>query len=164
MDAGKGDPFVEHSPAGAAQSHLSEREVELVKEGYRAFERGDLQWVLEHFDEDILVQDRAESPDSATFHGHSGFLKYLEGWLSAWEEFRMEPYEFIVVKDQVLVLLRQYGRGKGSKAEIEEEVAHLWTVQDERAVGYRVYTRQRDALAAVGIERRRRLDRRRPEE
>ncbi len=44
MDAGKGDAFVEHTPAAAAaQPHLSEREVELVKEGYRAFEPGDLQ-------------------------------------------------------------------------------------------------------------------------
>ncbi len=75
----------------------------------------------------------------------------------------MEPYEFIVVKDQVLVLLRQHGRGKGSKAELEEEVAHIWTVRDERALGYRVYTRQRDALAAVGIERRRMPNRRQEE-
>ena len=132
-----------------AAGEVSDREVALVKEGYQAFERGDLEWVLEHFATDILVEDRFESPDSATFHGHDGFLKYLQGWLSAWESFRMEPDEFIVSGSQVLVLLRQYGRVQGSSVEIEERVAHLWTVRDEKAVGYRVYTNQADAIAAL---------------
>jgi ketosteroid isomerase-like protein len=145
-------------PSGASGSSpsralVSARELELVREGYRAFERGDLDWLMTHFDAAILVEDRFESPDSATFHGHAGFLRYLEGWLSAWEQFRMEPVEFIPVRDQVLVLVRQFGRGKGSQVEIEEEVAHLWTVREEKAIGYRVYTHQSDALAAVGIER-----------
>ena len=137
----------------AGEPRLTEREVELVKEGYRAFERGDLEWVLEHFHPEILVENRVEAPDSATFHGHSGFLRYLEGWLSAWEEFRMEPRDFIVEKDQVLVLLRQYARGKGSTVEMVEDVAHLWTVRDEQAVAYRVYTHQADALRAIGVKR-----------
>jgi ketosteroid isomerase-like protein len=132
-----------------AAGEVSDREVALVKEGYQAFERGDLEWILEHFATDILVEDRFESPDSATFHGHDGFLEYLQGWLSAWESFRMEPDEFIVSGSQVLVLLRQYGRVQGSSVEIEERVAHLWTVRDEKAVGYRVYTNQADAIAAL---------------
>jgi ketosteroid isomerase-like protein len=135
------------------QPRLSEREIELVKEGYRAFENGDLDWVLEHFHPEILVENRYEAPDAATFHGHSGFLRYLEGWLSAWEEFRMEPTEFIPAKDQVLVLIRQYARGKGSTVEMEEDVAHLWTVREEKAVAYRVYTHQADALRAIGVRR-----------
>lgn len=126
-----------------------EKELELVKEGYRAFERGDLPWVLEHFHTEILVEDRFESPDAAVFHGHDGFLRYLEGWLSAWEEFRMHPTRFIPAGDKILVLVRQTGRGKGSKMEIEEDVAHLWTVRDEIAVGYRVYSDQLAALAEL---------------
>ena len=132
---------------------MTERELELVKEGYRAFERGDLQWVLDHFHPEILVENRREGPDSGTFHGHSGFMHYLENWLSAWEEFRMEPTEFIPAGDHVLVLLRQYGRGKGSQVELEEKVAHLWTVRGEQAVAYRVYTHQGEALEAIGVKR-----------
>jgi ketosteroid isomerase-like protein len=140
-------------PSTAPSTEVSQRELNLVKAGYEAFTRGDLDWVLEHFHPEILVENRAEAPDSATFHGHSGFLRYLEGWLSAWEEFRLEPTEFIAAKDQVVVLLRQYGRGKGSTVEIVEDVAHLWTVRDEQAVAYRVFTRQADALRAVGVKR-----------
>jgi uncharacterized protein len=132
-----------------AGAPVSDRELALVKEGYQAFARGDLGWVLEHFAPDILVEDRFESPDSATFHGHDGFMKYLEGWLSAWETFRMEPDEYIASGNQVLVLLRQYGRVKGGSVEIEERVAHLWTVRGGKAVGYRVYTHQADAIAAL---------------
>ena len=137
----------------AASTGISDRELELVKEGYQAFERGDLEWVLEHFHPEILVENRAEAPDSATFHGHAGFLRYLEGWLSAWEEFRMEPTEYVVAKDQVAVLIRQHARGKGSTVEIVEEVAHLWTVRDGQAVAYRVFTHQADALRAIGMKR-----------
>jgi ketosteroid isomerase-like protein len=131
---------------------VSDFELALVQEGYRAFERGDLPWVLEHFAEDILVEDRFESPDSATFRGHDGFLEYLQGWLSAWDEFRMEPDRFIVAGPQVLVLLRQFGRCRGSTIEVEERVAHLWTVEDGKASAYRVYTHQREALASVLID------------
>jgi ketosteroid isomerase-like protein len=63
----------------------------------------------------------------------------------------MEPTGFLVVGDKVLALVRQRGMGKGSNVEITEDVAHLWTVRDEKAVSYRVYTSQQDALTAVGI-------------
>ena len=142
-----------HDSRAASSTGISDRELELVKEGYEAFKRGDLDWVLEHFHPEILVENRAEAPDSATFHGHSGFLRYLEGWLSAWEEFRVEPQEFISTNDQVLVLLRQYARGKGSDVEMVEDVAHLWTVREEQAVAYRVFTHQADALRAIGMKR-----------
>ena len=136
---------------GHMMRQTTDQELELVKEGYRAFERGDLAWVLEHFHKEIVVQDRVESPDSQAFHGHDGFLTYLEGWLSAWEEFRMEPEAFVPAGDEVVVLLHQIGRGKGSQVEIHEDVAHIWKVDAEMAVGYRVYTHQCDALAAVGL-------------
>ncbi len=131
-------------------NQTAQRELELVQEGYRAFERGDLAWVLEHFHTDILVEDRVESPDAAVFHGHDGFLTYLEGWMSAWEEFRMEPTRFVPAGDKILVFVHQIGRGKGSTVEIEEDVAHLWTVRDATAVGYRVYTDQLEALRDLG--------------
>jgi uncharacterized protein len=131
---------------------VTEEELGLVKEGYEAFARGDLPWVLEHFSKDILIEDRFESPDSATFFGHDGFMTYLEGWLSAWDEFRMEPDRFIIVGSQVLVLLRQFGRCRGSTVEVEERVAHLWTVRGAQAVAYRVYTHQREALSSLLID------------
>ena len=124
-------------------------ELELVREGYRAFERGDLQWVLDHFAANILVEDRVEKPDAAVFHGPAGFLAYLESWLSAWEEFRMEPTEFIPATGQILVLVTQFGRVAGSSVEIEERVAHLWTVSDRKAIGYRVFSEQSAALEAI---------------
>ena len=124
--------------------------LELVKEGYRAFGRGDLDWVVEHCHERIVVQDRIDSPDKRTFRGRDGFLEYVEQWSAAWDDFRIEPTGFVVSGDRVVVLIHQVGRGKGSGMEIHEDIAHLWIVRDQTAVGYRVYSGQEDALAAVG--------------
>jgi ketosteroid isomerase-like protein len=52
---------------------MSEENVELVRRGYEAYARGDLEAVLGDFSPD-LVTFRSD-PDGATFHGREGFLE-----------------------------------------------------------------------------------------
>jgi ketosteroid isomerase-like protein len=86
-----------------------------------------------------------------SYYGHAGFLKYAEGWLEPWDEYRVIPEEFIDGGDCVVVLYRAVGRGKGSGITVERRNAHLWTVRDRKAVRLEIFPEPAEALEAAGL-------------
>jgi ketosteroid isomerase-like protein len=128
-----------------------EENVDRVRHGYELFLAGNLDEALEMFDPEIEVVDRTDSPDSATFHGREGFQKYLMAWLEPWEEFSLEAEAFHPTDTEVVAFIRQWGRVRGINAVVEERVAHVWSVRDETAIRYRVFTSRDEALRAVGL-------------
>jgi ketosteroid isomerase-like protein len=130
--------------------------VDRVRQGYELFLAGKLDEALEMFDPEIVVEDRIDSPDAATFHGREGFTKYLMTWLEPWEEFSLEPEAFHATDTEVVAFIRQWGRIRGINAAVEERVAHVWTVREDadgtpRAIRYRVFTSRDEALVAIGL-------------
>jgi ketosteroid isomerase-like protein len=133
-----------------------EEHVERVRRGYDLFLAGKLDEALEMFDPEIVVEDRPDSPDAATFYGREGFQKYLMTWLEPWEEFSLEAEAFHATDSEVVAFIRQWGRVRGVSADVEERVAHVWTIRvdeksDPRAIRYRVFTSRDEALLAVGL-------------
>jgi ketosteroid isomerase-like protein len=95
-----------------------------------------------------------EFPDlGETHHGYEGIASYVAKIAEAIDDYRMAPERFIDVgNDRVLVFSREGGRGKGSGAEVQTHLtAHLWTLQDGRAVRMQSYWEGADALEAVGL-------------
>jgi len=126
-------------------------DVARVKRGYELFLSGNLPEAMEMFDPDILVEDRVDSPDAATFYGPEGFQQYLLAWLEPWEEFSLEPEAYHATETEVVAFIRQWGRVRGISACVEERLAHVWTVRDDKAIRYRVFTNRSEALLAVGL-------------
>jgi ketosteroid isomerase-like protein len=79
-------------------------------------------------------------------------LRYAEQWLEAWVEHRVIPEEFFDAGDQVVVVYRAVGRGKGSGITAERRNAHLWTVRGGKAVRLEIFAEPDDALRAAGLE------------
>ena len=131
------------------QEVLSERNVALLREAYEAIGRGGLDGV-EAWDivsDDIVIRDRPEAPDAQTYTGREGMREALAISDESFSEFTMEPIDLIGVgSDRVVVVLRMHGRGRGSGVPVEEEIAHLWTIEDGRAVAMQVYSHAQDAL------------------
>ena len=69
----------------------------------------------------------------------------------AWEERRFEPTGFLHNDDQVVVLIHEYRRGKGSGVELENDTAIVATVRDGRVVRIAGYMDQEAARKAAGI-------------
>jgi len=128
-----------------------EDNVERVRHGYELFLSGKLDEALKMFDPEIVVEDRTDSPDAATFYGREGFQKYLMAWLEPWEEFSLEPEGFHATETEVVAFIRQWGRVRGVNSVVEERVAHVWTVRAGQAIRYRVFTNRDDALRALGL-------------
>jgi ketosteroid isomerase-like protein len=68
-----------------------------------------------------------------------------------WDEHRIEPQEFIDAGDRVVVLQREYQRGKGSGVELEVDTATVIDVRDGRIVRIQGYMDPAAALEAAGL-------------
>jgi ketosteroid isomerase-like protein len=121
----------------------------LLRKGIAAYNRGDTEAVLAMLDPDVEVFTPPELGNAGTFHGHEGYLAWIEAWLEAWEEFRIEPVEIEQFGDDFLVLMDAAGRGKGSGAEVSLRFWWLYTVPADRATRVRLYPTREAALAAL---------------
>ena len=68
-----------------------------------------------------------------------------------WDQHRWEIQEVIDAGDRVVVLQREYQRGKGSGVELVIDTATILDLRDGRVVRMQGYVNQADALATVGL-------------
>ena len=132
---------------------MSQENVEILRRGYEALSRGDLDAVLELCDPDIESVLPEGGINTGTLRGHRAVRDFLESYIDAFESFRMEPERFLEADDQVVVVLRVVGRGRGSGLEVDVRPAHLWTMDRGRAVRVQTFTESEHeaALEAAGL-------------
>jgi ketosteroid isomerase-like protein len=124
---------------------------ELVKRGYAAWNRGDIEGVLSFLDPQIEWRGYTHIPESGTLEGRDEVKAWLERFLDAWEQLEIEVTELIDAGEQVVALVRFRGSGKGSGVPVEGGTdAHVWTVRDGRIVAVTLYQGTREALKAIG--------------
>ena len=96
---------------------MADDRIAALRRGYEAFNRGDLDSVFVDVGPDLVVKDRAELPDPRTHHGLDGAAEAMRRASEGFEEYRVDPEEFIEVGDHVVVVARQSGRGSASGVE-----------------------------------------------
>jgi ketosteroid isomerase-like protein len=130
---------------------MSQANVEVVRRSLDAFERGDFDAAMDALDPRIEY-DLTHFPDGKVYLGHDGVREAFRIWLGTWEDYRQEIDEVIDLgEDQVVVVLREFGRGKGSGIEVERPTAGVWTLRDGKALRIRFYAGKAEALAAAGL-------------
>jgi uncharacterized protein len=132
---------------------MPESNVDRLRAGYEAVDRGDLEAVRELFHPDVELFDRPEVPDATSYRGWEGMASTVRDTQETFENFRFVPDRFFENGDRVVVVLTMTGRGRASGIPIEEQIAHLWTLRDGRAVELRAFTDPADALDAAGLPR-----------
>ena len=132
---------------------MSQEDVEILHRGYEALSRGDVDAVLEFCDPEIECQLPEGGINSGILHGRRALKEFLEDYIDAFESFRMEPERFVEAADQVVVVLRVVGRGRGSGLEVDVRPAHLWTMESGRAVRIQAFPEREHgaALEAAGV-------------
>jgi ketosteroid isomerase-like protein len=132
---------------------MSEENVELVREASAAFAAGDWERLAQVSDPEIEMHGTVGGlEEGRVARGLPQILEMFEAEdLDAWEERRLEPQEFIDAGAEVVVLMREYRRGKGSGVELEADTAVVVAVRDRRVVRLQGYMRREEALAAAGL-------------
>jgi uncharacterized protein len=121
--------------------------IDQLRRGYEALNRGDVSVVLELLDPDIEWHEPAPSPDEGSHRGRDSFEQFFCGWIESFEGFRIEPEEVVERGDRLIAIVRQSGRGRASGVEVEARLAHVWTVEDGRAVRCEAVPDADEALA-----------------
>jgi ketosteroid isomerase-like protein len=135
---------------------MSQENVEMVARLYRAAEQNDFRLHPEAFDPDVHSA-RVMSPEtegaglSGEWQGLDGLAENIRLYLSAWNDFRSEPKEFIEAGDKVVVLTRETGTGKASGIPLDQEAADVWELRDGKVIDVRFYLKREDALEAAGL-------------
>jgi ketosteroid isomerase-like protein len=127
--------------------------VELVRSIHAAWERGDFS-SAEWADPEIEYV-LADGPEPGSWKGLARMAQAMRGWLSSWEDFRIEADGVRELDDErVLVLSHYSGRGKTSRLELGQmrsEGAALLHVRDARVVRFVAYWHRERAFADLGL-------------
>ena len=126
---------------------MSQRNVDILRGAYEAFDRGEPNKLFELLDPGIQWQ---ALEDTEPKHGIEGVLESVGQWFEIWDDFHMEPEEFIDGGDHVLTVVMERGRVKGSDELVSQRFFQVWTLRDERVVAFREYKTRPEALAAAG--------------
>ena len=130
---------------------MSQENVEIVRQVYEAFNRGDWDAVYRDLHPDIEMTTPPRGLDAGIFRGREAGQAYWEDFLRPYEAVSTEPVEFFESGDQLLVFIKTRARPKGSSAEVEFGTGHLWTIRDGTVVSLRMFPEREKALKAAGL-------------
>jgi ketosteroid isomerase-like protein len=132
---------------------MSQENVEIVRDAFDAFTRGDTEHVSRLCDEKIVITQPPELPGATPQQrGHSGVLEAFAIWPEQSDDYRIEISRIVADPgDYVVVATRQGGRGKQSGVEVETEMTFVFTVREKRIVEWQLFMREDQALEAAGL-------------
>lgn len=128
---------------------MSQGNVEIVREMYKAFHGGDAEGALAHFDPEVVVDYTARA-DGGIGHGRDAVNAMTGRWLAAWDQWHEDVEEIRDLGRQVLVVVKQHGRAKRSGIEVETRYAVLFEIQGDKISRMTLYSRPAEALEAAG--------------
>jgi ketosteroid isomerase-like protein len=120
--------------------------VDELRRGYEALNRGDVSVVLELLDPAIEWHEPAPSPEAGSHRGRDSFERFFRGWIESFDDFRVEPEQVVERGGRLIAVVRQSGRGRASGADVEARLAHVWTVEDGKAVRWEAVADADEAL------------------
>ena len=131
---------------------MPDRDEELIsrlRRGYEAFNRGDFDAALDMIHPEF---EFARPGAQSAVRGAAAFREWMEP--DAFEEQRIEPIDFRVNGNRVLVHQHATARGSGSGIELDVRSWAVWTMDDEglalRLEGYQA-REEAKALEAAGL-------------
>jgi uncharacterized protein len=131
---------------------MSQEKVEIIRQMYDSFERGDVPGVLGQMDQGIEWRE-AENFIYADGNPYVGPQAVLEGVFmrigSEWENFAVTPEEWLDAGNHVVVLGTYTGRHKETGKEVRAQFAHVWGVKGDRVVRFQQYTDTKQFAEAI---------------
>jgi ketosteroid isomerase-like protein len=153
-------PYIQALVAGLwskrpPQSRLRQAIVpRLVRLGFEAANRGDLEVTFANYDRDVEFfppTGLVGLGDEASYRGLEARVRYEQEWRAEWGDFRYEPDELRDLGDRFLVIGRIKSSGLSSGAAIDSDFANLFTLSAGRVIREQVFFKRAEALEAAGL-------------
>lgn len=113
---------------------MSSENVDVVKQGFEAFGRGDLDAVAETFDEQVEWWSSEELPNGGKIQGRDAVIESFAAISEDWDDFSLETEQFLDAGDWVAVRGTVRAKAKSSGQSVEGRFAHLVEVRDGKTV------------------------------
>jgi uncharacterized protein len=130
---------------------VSQDNVEIVRKGYEAWNRGDLDHIRGVTDDAFEWREASEVPGAGTRRGRAEFDRYLRSFRRFWRQFEFEPVEIRDAGDRVLAVVIERGRSARSDVEVNQLFVHVWTLRDGKVVRLEGFYDEEAALRAAGL-------------
>jgi ketosteroid isomerase-like protein len=129
---------------------MSQENVEVVREAFQAFNRGDLDAALKRMHPDIEWETLDAFPDAGKYRGREEVRKFWETWRKTFRGFRLHLEKCVPVGDHyVLATFRVTGEGAGSGVRVESPaVFQLGEIRDGQAIWVGMFPTESEALEA----------------
>jgi hypothetical protein len=117
--------------------------VQLVKRAYAAFQKGDIDAVVDAMHPDIEWHEAEHSPWHAP-DGHHGPTAVLANVLARiaedFDRFEVVPHRFHDAGTTVMVEGRYRAHATATSDPLDAQVCHVWTIRGGKLAGFQQYT------------------------
>jgi ketosteroid isomerase-like protein len=128
---------------------MSAGDVEVVRELYEAYNRGDYERAEGMLHADVELHQWGAAPDADVYRGRDEFARGIMRWVSSFEVgFQYLPEELIDGGERVLAKVLLRGRGRESGVEL---IWQVWEVRDQQPFSCAVYSDETAAREAAGV-------------
>ena len=132
---------------------MSQQNVEIVRRSTDAYNRRDLDGILENWAPDAVVDwSNSRGFDTGVYRGHSEIRAFLQRFLATWAEVRIEiVHGPVEVEDGLLITENvAYLRGRDG-IEVQARSAWLTTIRNGEQTSLTLYQTRQGALEAAGL-------------
>ena len=126
---------------------MSQENIERVKEGFAAHNRGDLDALVELYDPECVF----ETLLLGTHHGNESIRLIYEENQKTLDGYDVVPVELIDAGDKVVAVAQMVGTGPVSQIVLDDRFAFVFTFKSERVVREQAFRNKEEALEAVGF-------------
>jgi ketosteroid isomerase-like protein len=128
---------------------VSENDVETIREGIAALNRGDVDDMLATLDADVELVPLRGALDGSVYRGHDGMRQWLEDMNEDWKEFELNLDDVRELgPGHLLVQATMTLRGRSGVA-LDTSAAWLCDMRDGKVCRVRFFTDSAAALAAA---------------
>ena len=129
---------------------VSEKNVEIVRQVYDRWARGDFRAGTELFDPWVVLVLRPEFPDAGAYLGPEKISGYMRRFLEGWDHAVIEGEEFIAAGESVVVRVHQQASGIKSGVPVDMRYFQVWTLRGGAVIRIESVQGREEALQAVG--------------
>ena len=131
---------------------MSQENVDSLVRLVNAWEAGDRETIFEGIDPGADWQTTGVLVDNAyTYRGRDEIMRYLESWVSEFDELRLKLGHVIGVDDLVVADVHASAVGKQSKAPVEADYSVVFRWRNGMLFNARNYATRQKALEAAGL-------------
>lgn len=133
---------------GHTPEDVSRENVERVKQGFAAHNRGDLDALVEFYDPDAVF----ETLLLGTHRGNEAIRLIYEENQKTLAGYDVVPVELIDAGDKVVAVVKMEGTGPTSRISLDEGFAFVFTMRGGRCVREQAFRNREEAVEAAGLK------------